>query len=139
MAPLGVGWRGGFYPHKVYLLNGASGIFPFVVFFCFTRCIIQHISLSEKYRGLRYIIEGYYLIVCVRHFGGGSEVVSEIDDRFHAICLVCSVRPYQRSPLLLPGFCICTLLFGGGLVGLLSLGYIRKRGSEIHGGTALKL
>ena len=62
------GWlESGFFSHKFYPLYGASGICQLMVF-CFTRCVVQHLGLSKQYIGLRSVIEGSCLIVCVWPF-----------------------------------------------------------------------
>ena len=93
-------------------------------------------------------IEGYalFLRVSLRFFessvfGGGSKVVSELDNNYHVI--------WHKSPSYIIGglrsclwvdFFIQMLLSGGYLVGIFSpLGSLSKRGSSVLAGTASTL
>ena len=58
MALLGVGRWGGFSSHKFTPTLWRGWNLPIIGIFSFTRCVVQHLGLSGKSRGIRYVIEG---------------------------------------------------------------------------------
>ena len=51
------------FPIILHPPSGAAGICPLLGFFCFTRCVVQHLGLLEKSRGLCSVLEGSILVV----------------------------------------------------------------------------
>ena len=67
-ALLGVGRRGGLSSHIYPAVSSTVGICPVFWLFSFTRCIVQHLGLSEKSQGICSFLGGSTSACCVQHF-----------------------------------------------------------------------
>ena len=77
VALLSIGRRGVFSSHSLLICPSRFVSAQLLVFFCFTRCVVQNLDISEKYQGIRSVIEGFSLIVCVRRFRGRLLIYQE--------------------------------------------------------------
>ena len=110
------------------------------LWFFFTRCVIQHHGLSEKYQGLRPVLEGSTSIICFWCFWRRLQSCQRTWFIFlHELALRLCTNPFgifvscRRVFQLLQSRYPC-----GGLVGFSSLFSVR-RGSKALRGTALRL
>ena len=81
----GVGWRGWFSTHKLLMWTARLVFFPGI--FSFTRCVVRHLGLLEKYQRLHvsmlYVLE----FVVARCFGWDVLVFSRVYDAFEFITI----------------------------------------------------
>ena len=109
--------------------------------FCFTSCVVQHLGLLEKNRGLLSVLGGststFYMS---ENFGGSSEVVGGLAVNFSVSWRVSSIQYSQRYQLLSPGcWGIRPLLSSGVFTGFIPLVSSNDRGSKDIRGTASQL
>ena len=57
-----------FSPLYLHPPSRVVGICPVLGFFCFTRCVVQNLGLSEKSRGLLSVLEGSTLVIYLQIF-----------------------------------------------------------------------
>ena len=141
-ALLRVGNWVGFSYHKFIPSFWSSWNLPISGIFCFTRCTVKHLGLSEKSWGLLSVIEGFTSTLCVSH------VLQRSLQRFLRTCLKFLRKPSLRfcpNPLGILVSCLWVFhilqpcCYFVGLVGFSFLVSLCQRKSKILRGTDMCL
>ena len=114
---------------------------PIIGIFCFLSFIVQHLGISEKHIGIRFVLEGSTSTLSVSDvFGGSSEVFGKLDVNLCSSWWVSSLQSSWCYFLLFPVFWGIMLLFYGWFYMVsCTLVYLHDRGSGVVRGTASQL